>query len=64
MTFMDALYTGKRFIRCPYSAFTRTGWCVFDTNNDVIADITGLYESEFTSNNWEAYTEEEMEDCQ
>lgn len=57
MSFVDALYTGKRYIRCKYDGKSkaRQGYCVFDTKNDVIAELLGMHDAEFTSKQgWDA----------
>jgi hypothetical protein len=59
MTFAQALYTGKKFLRCPYNQIrTRTGHCVFNVMTDSIFELTGMFDSEFNSSEWEASDDE------
>ena len=61
LTFVDAIFSGKRFIRVPYNQLHgRDGYCVFDTQIAPIADLTGLHDHEFIKEMWEACDLEEF----
>jgi hypothetical protein len=62
LTFIDALFSGKRYIRVPYNQLQgRDGYAVFDTQIAPIADLCGLHDHEFIKEQWEACDLEEFD---
>ena len=64
LSFIEALYTGKRYIRCPYNNLSkrRTGYAEFDTQVDALHELTTLHDSEFVGSDWQASDTEGFED--
>jgi hypothetical protein len=53
MTFVEALYSGKEYLRCPYFCGSRTGYLEVDIKTTVLGEMLGLYDEEFASSKWE-----------
>ena len=59
LTFAEALYSGKRYLRCPYNQASglREGYAEFDVEIDSIRELLTLHQEEFETSNWEVFDE-------
>lgn len=63
LTFLEALYSGKQYIRCLYDRGNQSiEYAVFDIRKDVINEMLTLHDFEFNSDNWEASDTEYFDD--